>query len=231
MNEQKSRPLPFFLSLFVAPFIFSPLFVFFPVLADAEFPSGVQPLQKFPQSGVHALITDHTVRPLLTSAEQVRFLKELEHEPPKWNQLHDPPGEERGSRLFALNRRRDELRNGHPLLNQRIAFVWSGILSDYRERHNGYNVVLGPHPTQTSWGLVRFKPTEFPHEMVAVPSPIRLRTIQYLRARGEPLEIVILFTGTLIPWESIIYGFSHDGPDQGIVMPVVQIDGVHYFVK
>jgi len=230
MNERRS-PLPLVCSVFVIAFTFHPLPVFFPFLANAEEPSGIQPLRELLQSNVHALISDPAVRPLLTSSEQERFLKELENQPPEWDQMHDPPGEERGTRLFALNRRRDDLRNGHPLLKQRVAFVWSGALGEYHEKHKGYSVVLGPHPTQTSWGTVRFKPTGFPHEMVAVPSTARLRTINNGRAQGEQVEIGILFTGTLIPWESIIYGFSHDGLEQGMVMPVVQVEGVQYFVK
>ncbi len=89
---------------------------------------------------------------------------------------------------------------------------------------------MGPEFTQTTWGLVRFKPLQLPNEMVAVPSPVLLRSLQERIERGEPREIGILFTGTLLPWESIIYAFSHDGLEQGMVMPVVQIDGVRYFL-
>ena len=231
MNERRSTPFPLVCSVFVILFMVHPLPVFFPFLANAEAPSGIQPLRELLQSNVHVLIPDPAVRPLLTSSEQERFLKELEKQPPEWDRLHDPPGEEHGTRLFALNRKRDDLRDGHPLLKQRVAFAWSGTLGEYHEKHEGYTVVLGPHPTQTNWGIVRFKPAGFPHEMVAVPSPARLRTIKNRRAKGEPVEIGILFTGTLIPWESIIYGFSHDGLEQGMVMPVVRVEGVQYFVK
>ena len=65
--------------------------------------------------------------------------------------------------------------------------------------------------------------------MVAVPSAAgRLRD---RRAKEESVEIGILFTGTLIPWESIIYAFSHDGAEQGLIMPVVQVDGVRFFLR
>ena len=204
-------------------------FLLIPNFSTAEPPSGVQPLHQLAQSNLHALLKDHSIRPLFTAQEQESFLHELENQPPTWDKLHDPPGEEHGARLFDLNRKRDDLREGHPLLNQRIAFRWSGLLHEYHEEHKGFKVVMGPEPTQTGWGIVRFKPTGLPNEMVAVPSSPLLSIVKNQIAKGKPLEIGILFTGTLIPWESIIYGFSHDGLEQGMVMPVVQVDGVHYF--
>ena len=134
----------------------------FSLVAQAEPPSGVQPLQPLHGSPVHSFMTDPSVRPLLIALEQEAFLIELEEQPPEWDQLHDPPGEEHGARLFDLNRKRDDLREEHPLLNQRIAFLWSGFLREYHDGHQGFTVVMGPHPTQTSWGIVRFKPTGLP---------------------------------------------------------------------
>lgn len=195
----------------------------------ADPPSGIQPLESFPQS--RALFTGEPIHTLLTAADQERFLNELEKQPPDWNHLHDPPDEELGTRLFDFNRQRDALREGHPLMSQRVAFWWSGVLGEYREAHRGFSVVMGPEFTQTTWGLVRFKPLQLPHEMVAVPSADRLPTLRDRRVEGEPVEIGILFTGTLIPWESIIYAFSHDGEKQGLIMPVVQVDGVRYFFR
>ena len=193
----------------------------------ADPPSGIQPLESLPQS--RTLFTGEPIRTLLTAADQERFLNELEKQPPAWNQLHDPPGEELGTRLFDFNQQQDAAREGHPLLSQRVAFWWSGVLGDYREAHRGFSVVMGPEFTQTTWGLVRFKPLQLPHEMVAVPSVDGLRTLLDRHAKDERVEVGILFTGTLIPWESIIYAFSHDGMEQGMVMPVVQVDGVRYF--
>ena len=190
-------------------------------------PSGIQPLEQVPQA--QPLFTDASIRALLTPADQERFLDELDKQPPDWGQLHDRPGEELGTRLFDFNRQRDASREGHPLLNRRVAFWWSGVLGEYRESLRGFTVVMGPEFTQTTWGLVRFKPLRLPHEMVAVPSGDGLLTLRHRRSKGEPVEIGILFTGTLIPWESIIYAFSHDGEEQGLVMPVVQVDGVRYF--
>ena len=194
----------------------------------ADPPSGIQPLESLPQSRV--LFTGEPIRTLLAAADQERFLNELEKQPPDWNQLHDPPGQELGARLFDFNRQRDALREGHPLMSQRVAFWWSGVLGDYQEAHRGFSVVMGPEFTKTTWGLVRFKPLQLPHEMVAVPSAAGLRTLLDRHAKGEHVEIGILFTGTLLPWESIIYAFSHDGEKQGLIMPVVQVDGVRYFL-
>jgi len=226
MNERSNYYCWFIFPVAVCCFLIE-----LPLLAKAEPPSGIQPLQQLHGSDVHSLLTDSSVRPLLTAQEQEAFLSELEKHPPQWDQLHDPPGEEQGTRLFDLNRQRDDLREGHPLLTQRIAFVWSGILREYHESLKGYKVVMGPNPTQTIWGIVRFKPTGLPNEMVAIPSPSLLHALHSQIGDGKPLEIGILFTGTLIPWESIIYGFSHDGLEQGMVMPVVQIDRVQYFIR
>ena len=191
-------------------------------------PSGIQPLEPLPQA--HPLFTDASIRTLLTPRDQELFLNELDAQRPDWDQLHDLPGEELGAKLFDFNRQRDASREGHPLLSRRVAFWWSGVLGEYREAHRGFTVIMGPEVTQTSWGLVRFKPQGLPHEMIAVPSTDRLLTLRHRRAKGEPVEIGILFTGTLVPWESVIYAFSHDGEEQGLIMPVVQIDGVRYFL-
>ncbi|MEC4674144.1 MAG: hypothetical protein VST68_08135, partial [Nitrospirota bacterium] len=159
------------------------------------------------------------------------FLTELEKQPPVWDKLHDPPGAEHGARLFVLNRQRDDFREGHPLLNQRIAFLWGAVLGDYQPEYKGFKLSIGPEPTQTSWGIVRFKPIGLPDEMIAIPSPNLLSSLHMRIAAGEKIGVGILFTGRLIPWESIIYGFSHDGLVQGMVMPVVQVDGVQYFIN
>ncbi len=227
MNTAHQKPL---LSVpsYVLPSLFFFLVLSLDCIAGTDPPLGIQPLEKLPPSDARALLTDTSIRALLTPADQELFLNELEKQPPDWEQLHDLPGEELGTKLFDFNRQRDASREGHPLLSQRVAFWWSGILGKYHEAQRGFTVVMGPEFTQTTWGVVRFKPTGLPHEMVAVPSPAKLRTLQDRRAKREPVEIGILFTGKLIPWESIIYGFSHDGLEQGMVMPVVQIDGVRY---
>ncbi len=212
----------------VLPSIIFSLLLSIDCIAGTGPPSGIQPLERLPHT--RGLFTDESIRTLLTPADQELFLNELEKQPPDWDQLHDLPGEELGTRLFDFNRQRDAAREGHQLLRQRVAFWWSGVLGEYHESHRGFTVGMGPEFTQTTWGLVRFKPLRLPHEMVAVPSAAGLQTIQDRRAKGEPVDIGILFTGILNPWESIIYAFSHDGVEQGLIMPVVQIDGVRYFI-
>ena len=207
------------------------IFLSLPLTVLAKPLSGIQPLNYLQASQIYSLLKKESIRPLLTAQEQEIFLRELENTPPDWSKMHDPVGQEYGARLFVLNRQRDELREEHPLLNQRIAFFWGGILREFDEKRQGYKVVIGPNPTQTTWGIVRFKPIGFPNEMVSKPPPHLLEAIQNGIDQGQSTEIRILFTGTLIPWESIIYAFSHDGSKQGMIMPVVQIDQVQYLLR
>ena len=67
--------------------------------------------------------------------------------------------------------------------------------------------------------------------MVAIPSPDQLHSLQQRVAAGEQVDIGVLFTGRLITWESVIYGISHDGSGQGMVMPVIEIERVDYFFR
>ena len=195
-----------------------------------EPPSGIAPLRVISEPTLHSII-ENGVRPLVTAREQELYLQELDGSPPNWDQLHDEEGEEMGGRLFVFNRERDEVREGHALLTQRIAFVWSGFLRTYQPQHNGFSVAMGPELTPTEWGIVRFKPIGLPDEMVAVPSPDILPSLQAKLSAGETVEVGILFTGRLVPYESIMYGISHDGSEQGMVLPFVQIEGVEYFLQ
>ena len=223
------RTFLFPVASYVLPLIFFFLLFSIDCMAGAAPPSGIQPLESLPQAC--DFFPDESIHALFTPTDQESFLNELEKQPPDWDQLRDRPGEELGARLFDFNRQRDASREGHPLLNRRVAFWWSGVPGEYREAHRGFSVVMGPEFTQTTWGLVRFKPLQLPHEMVAVPPAAVLRTLLEHTAKGEPVEIGILFTGRLLPWESIIYAFSHDGMKQGLIMPVVQVDGVRYFLR
>lgn len=126
-----------------------------------EPPSGIAPLRVISEPTLHSII-ENGVRPLVTAREQELYLQELDGSPPNWDQLHDEEGEEMGRRLFVFNRERDEVREGHALLTQRIAFVWSGFLRTYQPQHNGFSVAMGPELTQTEWGIVRFKPIGLP---------------------------------------------------------------------
>ena len=224
MNNAHRLHLTYYTSSLLIAFIFLSL----PLTTFSEPLSGIQPLRYLDTSQIYSLLKRESIRPLLTAQEQEAFLIELESVPPNWDKMHDQPGQEHGTRLFELNRKRDAIRAKHPLLNQRIAFFWDGILREFDGKHQGHKVVIGPDTTQTSWGIVRFKPIGFPNEMISKPSRKYLQAIQNRIIQGQTTEIRILFTGTLIPWESIIYAFSHDELEQGIIMPVIKIDGVQY---
>ena len=205
-----------------------------PGFSHAQFsshpPDGIAELFDLSSTPLHTQLPLHT-RPLLTPNEQESFLRELEGAVPNWSLLHDQPGEELGERLFDFNRARDEAREGHSLLRQRIAFLWSGILRKYVPEFRGFRVAMGPEFTPTQWGMVRFKPKGLPAEMIAVPSPSLRSLLQTQLDDGKEIEINILFIGRLIPSESVMYAFSHDDADQGMIMPVIQIEGVRYFLN
>lgn len=195
----------------------------------SESPLGIGKLHQLSTKQAHTLVTSNA-RLLLTSTDQENFLKELEGEIPNWSLLHDHPNEEMGERLFALNRKRDKAREGHVLLNQPITFVWSGLVRQYVPEHQGFTIAMGPDVTETAWGVVRFKPVGLPLYMIAIPSPEFRSSLQQQLAQGNKVEIKILFMGRLIPEESIIYTFSHDNPNQGMIMPVVHLEEIQYFL-
>ena len=207
------------------------LFATSPIQAQltSHSPIGIGKLHYVSTPQAPTLVPSHA-RALLTSTDQENFLNELEGEIPNWSLLHDPPNEELGGRLFVFNRKRDKAREGHVLLKQPIAFLWSGLLRQYVPEHKGFTVAIGPDITKTGWGVVRFKPVGLPQEMIAIPSPEFQRSLQQQLAQGNKVEIKILFMGRLIPEESIIYTFSHDNSHQGMIMPVVQMEEIHYFL-
>lgn len=199
-------------------------------MAWANPPTGIAPLLSLSDEPISSLIQDG-VRSLIDAEGQEAFLRDLDQTPPNWEPIRHLVGEEHDEYLFALNRQRDAAREGHSLLQERIAFLWSGLLRRYQAEHHGFVVAIGPELTPTRWGIVRFKPVGLPNEMVAIPSPDHLPSLQRRVAAGEHVDIGVLFTGHLIPRESVIYGISHDGSEQGMVMPVVEIEQVDYFLK
>lgn len=195
----------------------------------AEAPTGIGPLIDLGRSP-HSLV-DADTRPLLTPEEVERFLKELDGAPPDWAQLLDRPGEELGARLFDFNRKRDAARSKRPrLLAQRIAFRWAGLLSRYSHEHGGFPVAVGPEFVSTRWGIVRFKPMGLPREMIAVTNEAQRQALLERLEQASHIEIGIVFIGHLVPDESIIYAFDHENPDQGLIMPIVQVEAVKYFL-
>ncbi|HNP29664.1 MAG TPA: hypothetical protein PKK23_11500 [Nitrospirales bacterium] len=192
---------------------------------------GIQPLTQLDGRSLHQLIPGN-IRPLLLPKEQEQFLQELEGFPPDWGSLQSLDHTEQSERLFQLNRARDKARLVHKkILQQPIAFVWSGFLRQYLPEYQGFSVALGPELTSTSWGIVRFKPMGLPDYLVAIPSFDSVKLFRNQQQDGEQIEIGVLFFGTLVADESLIYGFSHDQKGDGMVLPVVQIEAVKYFLN
>ena len=181
----------------------------------------------------HALLTSilpEDVR-LLDDADTIeRFLESLDGKPPNWKTMYGDHGESHDERLFALNRERDALREGHEGLTTRLTFIWSGELS-YDVEIGGFRVAIGPKLIPTHWGVVRFKPDNLPSNLVAVPSPALAESLRARISNGERIEIDVAITGRLLPEESIIYDFAHDERGQGMVMPVVRVERVDYLLR
>ena len=160
------------------------------------------------------------------------FLDELDEEPPDWATVyghghHDPGHDER---LFNLNRERDAKRDGNPVLQWRVTFVWPGELSDYDPRSGGFRVAVGPKFNPTRWGIVRFKSEEVPSNLMAIPHPSQREALQRRFEKDQSIEVDVALTGKLIPEESIVYDFSHDEEGRGVIMPVVRVERIDYLM-
>ncbi|OQW34017.1 MAG: hypothetical protein A4E19_19035 [Nitrospira sp. SG-bin1] len=161
------------------------------------------------------------------------FLRALEGVPPNWATVygrghHDPGHDER---LFNLNRERDAAREGNPVLNWRVAFVWPGELSQFDVETRSYAVAVGPEFNPTRWGLVRFKPEEFPSNLRVRPDKNLADRIKRSLAEHANVSVSVVMVGMLIPSESIIYDFSHDAEWVGVIMPVVRVERVEVLFK
>jgi len=192
---------------------------------------GIQPLLELGEQSIHSIIPAG-IQPLIFPQEIEPFLQKLEGTPPDWMQLRHTDITEQSERLFQFNRERDTARaDKHAILQQPIAFLWAGILRQYLPDYQGFSIALGPELTKTSWGIIRFKPVDLPDYLVAIPTP-DLRTHLLGRQKAhEPIEIVIVCIGTLIADESLIYGFSHDGHHDGMILPVVSVQKMMYILK
>ena len=204
----------------------------FPTSVSAQEVSGTAPLWTIPVAQVGTLLPPGT-RVLIARSAIEAFLAEVEGVPPDWATVyghghHDPDHDDR---VFGLNRERDAAREGKSQLNRRLAFVWPGELSRFDPESRGYGVSLGPELTQTSWGIVRFKPEDLPGNLRAKPSKALAAHITRRLAKGEKVEVTVVFVGTLLPTESIVYDFSHDEEGRGVIMPVVRIAQVAYLLK
>ena len=208
------------------------VFPWLPATLQAEDATGPRALRTTPltelrsifPSDVHILIERNAIE---------AFLVDLDRIPPDWTtvygQGHNEPGFD--ERLFKLNRERDALRDGNPALTRRVAFVWTGELSRFDSDAQAYTVAIGPEFNSTSWGLVRFKPEEFPSDLRVRPDKNLADRISRSLSKGGKVQVFVVMAGKLIPAESIIYDFSHDEEGVGLVMPVVRIEQVEVLVR
>jgi hypothetical protein len=181
-------------------------------------------LDSFLPSGTHVLIERSTIE---------AFLVALEGAPPDWATIYGQGHHDSGhdERLFNLNRERDVAREGNPVLNWHMAFIWPGELSQFDPDTKSYTVAVGPAFNATGWGMVRFKPEEFPSNLRVRPNKKLAGLISRSLAKREKAEVVVVMVGGLIPTESIIYDFSHEEEGVGLIMPVVRVEQVEVVLK
>ncbi len=136
----------------------------------SEDATGLRQLRTIPLSTLDALLPVGTHVLIERNAIEA-FLVALEGAPPDWatvyGQGHHDPGHD--ERLFNLNRERDAAREENPVLNWHVAFVWPGELSQFDPETKSYAVAVGPEFNSTGWGMVRFKPDEFPSNLRVKP--------------------------------------------------------------
>lgn len=202
-----------------------------PIPLPAQDGAGVHPLHRIPLAELDRLLPSGTHLLLKQSAIET-FLSGLEGSPPDWPTVygrghHDPGHDER---LFSLNRERDLARAGNPILDWHVAFVWPGELSQFDPETKSYAVAVGPEFTATGWGLVRFKPEELPSNLRVRPDKALEDRFARRRIEHEPVPVLVVMTGRLIPTESIIYDFSHEEEGVGLIMPVVRVEQVEVLV-
>ncbi|MGZ9139823.1 MAG: hypothetical protein ACXW38_08595 [Nitrospira sp.] len=169
--------------------------------------------------GTHVLIERNAIE---------AFLVALEGAPPDWATVYGHGHHDLGhdERLFNLNRERDAAREENPVLNWHVAFVWPGELSQFDPGTKSYAVAVGPEFNSTGWGMVRFKPDEFPSNLRVKPGEKLAGRISRSLAQHEKVHVVVVMAGALIPSGSIIYDFSHEEEGVGLIMPVVRVEQV-----
>ena len=203
----------------------------YPSLTFSEEANSTRPLLTQKLEGLRLVLPSDAHLLIETSAIE-HFLDELDGTPPDWATVyghghHDPGHDER---LFNLNRERDAKREGKPVLQWRVTFVWPGELSDYDPKNGGFRVAVGPKFNPTRWGIVRFKPEEVPSDLIVLPMAALRDVLRTRLGKGEHVEIEVAMTGRLIPEESIVYDFSHDEEGRGLIMPVVRIERIDYLL-
>jgi hypothetical protein len=201
-------------------------------VARSDDAAGIGPLRTISLARLDSILPPDT-QILIERRAIEAFLAALDGTPPVWATVygrghHDPGHDER---LFNLNRERDAAREGNPALNRRVAFVWSGELSRFDPEAKGYPVSVGPEFTETSWGVVRFKPDEVPGNLRVMPSEAVAGRISRRLVAHEQVEVFVVMTGVLISSESIVYDFSHEEEGLGLIMPVVKVEQVDVLLR
>lgn len=193
---------------------------------------GPGPLQFLALDDLHTLLPSRT-HLMVHPASVEQFLIELDVSPPDWVTVYGHGHHDLGhdDRLFDLNRERDAKRAGRPALSQRLAFCWTGALSQFNPQIGGFPVALGPKFMKTTWGMVRFKPEEAPGNLSVTTDPVHRQQFQRQLEEGQTVEIEVVMTGVLIPDESIVYDFSHDEEGLGLIMPFVRVERVDFVME
>jgi hypothetical protein len=226
---KRRKPLSIGIILFL---VFWPPFLWLSnAYSQTDSNNGVQPLFELDGQSTHDLLPA-SIQPLILSGEIEQFLQKLESTPPNWAQLRHSDITQQSERLFKFNRQRDKARAAkNTILEKPIAFLWAGILRHYLSEYQGFSLALGPELTNTSWGTIRFKPIDLPDYLVAVPSLELRKELLVRQKQGEHIEIMVLCIGALVPNESLIYGFSHGGHQEGMILPVVSVQNILYILK
>ena len=198
----------------------------------SEDTTGLRPLRTIALTKVESLLPEGT-HVLIERSTIEAFLVALEGAPPDWATVYGHGHHDSGhdERLFNLNRERDAARAGNPALNWHVAFVWPGELSQFDPETKSYAVAVGPEFNSTQWGMVRFKPEEFPGNLRVRPDKKLAGLISRSLARREKTEVLVVMAGVLIPSESVIYDFSHEEEGVGLIMPVVRVEQVEVVLK
>ncbi|MBS0180996.1 MAG: hypothetical protein JSS39_01225 [Nitrospira sp.] len=206
--------------------------IILPTIIQAEDGIGPRPLRTILPAKLASILPSDTHVLIERSAIEA-FLLALEGAPPDWATVyghghHDPGHDER---LFNLNRGRDAAREGSPVLNRRVAFVWPGELSQFDPETKSYAVAVGPEFNSTGWGMVRFKAEEFPSNLRVRPDKKLAGLISRSLAKRGKVHVSVVMAGVLIPSESIIYDFSHEEEGVGLIMPVVRVEQVEILFR
>jgi len=200
--------------------------------ASSEDVGGPGALRLLALDNLQAILPSSTRLMVHPSAVE-QLLTELDGQPPDWVTVygrgHHDPGHD--DRVFELNRERDAKREGRPALSNRLAFSWTGELSQYNPQIGGFPVALGPKFMKTSWGIVRFKPEEAPGNLSITTDPFHREQFQRQLKQGQPVEIDVVMTGVLVPDESFVYDFSHDEEGLGLIMPFVRVERVDFVMQ